>query len=158
MQPSTRQAQILDQIRATHQPLEALLAPLDEAHMTQPGVNGEWSVKDMLAHITWWEQHLLRRLRTGRDDLFTEGEDVRGTTDRANADVFAAHRDRPLADVRAAYDASFREVLATIETMAAEELAPEDVYEAIGADTFMHYPQHTTMLAAWLATQVSADR
>jgi hypothetical protein len=153
MQSPTRKAEILDQIRATHQPLEALLAQLDPGHMSEPGVNGDWSVKDLLAHLTWWEQHLLRRLRTGRDDLddlYVEGVDDQSATDRANADVFAANRDRPLVDVRADFDASYREVLAVIEAMADDTLASDDVYEAISWDTFRHYPAHTTMLTAWL--------
>lgn len=152
MQPPTHKAEILDQIRATHLPLEALLAQLDSGRMSEPGVNGEWSVKDVLAHITWWEQHLLRRLRTGRDDLDVEGvdEDGRAATDRVNANVFAANRDRPLADVRADFGASYREVLAVIEAMADDALASDDLYEAISWDTFRHYPEHTTMLTAWL--------
>ncbi|HET9111591.1 MAG TPA: DinB family protein [Ktedonobacterales bacterium] len=153
MQPPTRKAEILDQIRATHRPLDAALNQLDPDRMCEPGVNGEWSVKDMLAHITWWEQHLLRRLRTGRDDLddlYVEGVDDRSVTDRANADVFVANRDRPLAEVRADFDASYREVLAVIEAMADDVLATDDVYEGISWDTFRHYPAHTTMLTTWL--------
>lgn len=150
MQQSARKASILEQIRSTHAPLEALLASIDDARMTQPGVNGEWSVKDILAHITWWEQHLLRRMRTGQDDLYVEGVDARSATDRANAEVFAANRDRPLADIRAEFDASYRELLATIEAMSDDELAPDDMYEAISWDTFRHYPEHTATLTAWL--------
>lgn len=147
----SRKLAILNQIRAAHEPLVALLAPLDEARMTESGVNGEWSVKDVLAHVTWWEQHLLRRLRTGHDDLDVAGADPATATDRTNAEVFAANRDRPLAGVRADFEASYREVLATIEAMPDDELAPDEVYEAIGWDTFRHYPAHTAMLAAWLA-------
>jgi hypothetical protein len=157
MQPPTRKAEILDQIRATHQPLETALAKLDTSNMLEPGLNGEWSVKDMLAHITWWEQHLLRRLRSGRDELdalYLEGVDARSTTDRVNADVFAANRERPLTEVRADFAASYHEVLAIIETMADDAFASDDIYEAISWDTFRHYPAHTTMLTAWLESSM----
>lgn len=150
MQPSTQKAAILDRIRATHQPLEALLAQLNPDRMSQPGVNGDWSVKDMLAHITWWEQHLLRRLRTGHDDLDGEAEDDQSATDRVNAAVFAANRDRPLADVRADFDASYSEVLAVIGAMADDALASDEVYEDISWDTLRHYPAHISMLSAWI--------
>ncbi|MEO7001207.1 MAG: ClbS/DfsB family four-helix bundle protein [Ktedonobacterales bacterium] len=152
MQQPTRKSEILDQIRATHQLLEALLADLDAARMTQPGVNGEWSVKDMLAHIAWWERHRVRSLRSGSDDSYVEGVDlgVDADTDRVNAEVFAAYHDRSLADVRAEFDAAHSEALATIEAMSDDELALDDVYEAIAWDTFRHYPEHTAMLTAWL--------
>lgn len=152
MRPPTRKAEILDQIRAMHQPLEAVLAQVNRDRMCEPGVNGEWSAKDVLAHITWWEQHLLRRLRSGRDELDQRypQEDDLSVTDRVNADVFAAKRDCPLTEVRADFDASYREVLAVVEAMADDALASDEVYEAISWDTFRHYPTHTAMLTAWL--------
>lgn len=157
MNRSARKAEIVSQIHATHQPLEALLAGISESDMIQSGVNGEWSVKDMLAHITWWEQHLLRRLRTSHDDLDAEGGDASSTTDDVNAGIFSANRDRSLTDVRAAFDASYREVLETISALTDDELAPDETYEAIGWDTFRHYPEHTAMLHAWLDSNAKSD-
>jgi uncharacterized protein (TIGR03083 family) len=156
MQPSTRKAELLEQVRATHQALESLLSGLDPSQMTQPGVNGEWSVKDVLAHITWWEQHTLRRLRTGHDDLYADGVDVPATTDRANAEVFAANRARPLDAVLADFAASYQEVLAALEALLDAALADPDLYDAVAWDTFRHYPEHTAMLAAWLTPGSSA--
>ncbi len=152
MQMPSHKANILEQIRATHQPLEALLASLSESQLTQRGVNGDWSVKDMLAHITWWEQHLLRRLRTGQEDLYGDGVDPKSATDRANAEVFAANQSRPLADVLAEFAASYRETLTTLEGMPEEELAQGAIQEAIAWDTFRHYPEHTEMLQAWITS------
>jgi uncharacterized damage-inducible protein DinB len=149
-----RRAEILERVHATHQQLEAVLAQIAPERMTQPGVNGDWAVKDVLAHITWWEQHLLRRLRTGHDDLYTPDVIARGAgreaTAEANAAVFAANRERPLEDMRAEFDASYRELLSGLEALPAEVAALDEIFEAIGADTFEHYPEHTEMLRAWL--------
>jgi uncharacterized protein (TIGR03083 family) len=142
---------LLERIRQTHRPLEVLVAPLTEAQLTQPGVNGEWTIKDVLAHITWWERHMLRRLRTGQSDVYREGEDPRTSTDQANAQVFAANRDRPLAAVLADFDATYREVLSALEHRPEDELAREDTFMAIGSDTFTHYPDHTAAIQSWLA-------
>lgn len=155
MHASSRTAKILEQIRTSRQQFVDVLARVEPARMTEPGVNGEWSVKDVLAHIAWWEQHLLRRLRAGHDDLFVEGVNGREATDRANADVYAANRERSLADVRAEYDTSYRELLATIESMPADELASDEMYNVIGSDTFKHYPEHTAMLNTWLDNDTS---
>src|SRR3989442_6753194 len=59
-------ASILDELRSKYVALEALLAPLDEAQMTTPGVIGDWSIKDILAHITAWHHRLLARLHAAR--------------------------------------------------------------------------------------------
>jgi hypothetical protein len=150
MQRPGRKNEILEQISATHLLLEAHLSSLGELQMLQPGVNGEWTVKDLLVHITWWEQHLLRRLQTGRDDLYQDGLTMQDSTDVANARIFTANRSRPLAEVLDEFTASYREVLFSIEALAEEDIAQAEIYEAIAWDTFRHYPEHTAMLQAWI--------
>ena len=152
MSPTNRKAQIRDEIAAAYRPLEAQVAALSEAQMTQPGVMGEWTVKDVLAHVAWWERHLLRTLRAGHDELdemVTEGTDSRQVTDRANAEVFATNRDRSLDDVLAEFRAAHAEMLAALASWPEDELARDEVYEAIGWDTFRHYPDHTATIQAW---------
>src|SRR5258708_38563156 len=115
MSSTNRKAQILDEIAAAYGPLEAQVAALSAAQMTQPGVMDEWTVKDILAHVAWWERHLLRTLRDGHDELdelVTEGTESRQLTDRANAEVFAASPDRPLPDALADFRAVHAGLLA----------------------------------------------
>jgi hypothetical protein len=150
MQRPSRKTEILEQISATHLLLEAHLSSIGELQMLQPGVNGDWTVKDLLAHITWWEQHLLRRLRTGRDDLYQEGVSVQVSTDQANALMIAASRSRPLPEILDEFSASYKEVLAGIEALTEEDIAQAEIYEAIAWDTFRHYLEHTAMLQAWI--------
>ena len=40
----------------------ALLAEIGHERMEQSGVNGEWSMKDIVAHLTGWQRHLNNRL------------------------------------------------------------------------------------------------
>jgi hypothetical protein len=44
-------AQLLSMIRGARADWDTLLADIPEAWMTEPGVDGEWSVKDIIAHI-----------------------------------------------------------------------------------------------------------
>jgi hypothetical protein len=157
MHASSRRAEILEQIRTSRQQFADALARVEPERMAESGVNGEWSVKDVLVHIAWWEQHLLRRLRTGRDDLYVDGVDGHEVTDRANAEVYAANHERPLAEVRAEYETSYQELLATIEAMPVDELANDEVCEAISWDTFKHYPKHREMINTWLDSDTSTD-
>jgi uncharacterized protein (TIGR03083 family) len=146
-----RKTDILEHVHATHNEFSEALAQIPPERMTLPGVNGDWSVKDVLAHISWWERHLLRRLHTGQDDLYRPGVDPRAATDTANAEIFAASHERPLQDIRAEFDASYQELLNALETLPAELATEDETYQVIGADTFGHYPEHTAMLRAWLA-------
>ncbi len=43
---------------------EALLAQVDEERMLQPGAAGKWSVKDVIAHVTWGEREIVPIMRT----------------------------------------------------------------------------------------------
>ena len=54
-------AALLANIQAGYDQLEALLASLSEEQMTIPGVNGSWSVKDNLAHLTAWQSYQAAR-------------------------------------------------------------------------------------------------
>lgn len=144
----------IERVRAAHAELVAALERFTPDEMTLPGVNGEWSIKDMLAHVTWWEQHLLRRLRSGHDDMYdgvTDAAEGRRRTDEANARVFAEHHHRPLADVLAEFHASFAETLAYLEAMPEDELARDEIAEPVGFDTYGHYLEHTRMLQDWRA-------
>ncbi|MCK4820534.1 maleylpyruvate isomerase N-terminal domain-containing protein, partial [bacterium] len=49
-------SQFLERIQGAWQAWNALVGKIDPAQMTQPGVAGLWSVKDIIAHITWHER------------------------------------------------------------------------------------------------------
>jgi hypothetical protein len=131
--------------REAHQRLDALLATMSEEQLTRPGVTDDWSVKDHLAHLTWWGRRIITVLHGGDDpiDAMPGGEK---TEDEINANVYAANRDRSLAEVRAAFDASYQQTLALAESLSAEDLADEVLYGLIAGDTFDHYREHIEML------------
>src|SRR5690242_11069054 len=56
-------AQLLEELRDEQAGWEALLQDIGEEHMTQPGVAGEWSIKDVVAHLTFWRQRTVARSR-----------------------------------------------------------------------------------------------
>ncbi len=65
--------QLLRKIDEVWSMLQASYAGLTDAHMTEAGVTGNWSAKDILAHVTIWEEEALKSL-----PLIAEG----GTTPR----------------------------------------------------------------------------
>lgn len=155
MEQPKDKAATLEQVRATHAELVTALERFSPDEMTTPGVNGEWSIKDMVAHIVWWEQHLLRRLRSGRDDVYegvTDATEGRRRTDEVNARVLAENQSRPLADALADFRASYDETLAYLEAMTEDDLAKPEIAEPVGFDTYEHYPEHTHMLSDWRNT------
>jgi DinB superfamily len=143
---STNEPPIPDRMRAEHAQLEALLAGIGDEQFVRPDTFGAWSVKDMLAHITFWEQRLIAYVDGARESLIAPGEDEQQAIDRINADVLAANRDRLLAEVRGDFDRSYRQVLALAESLSADDLADEELFNLFAGDTFEHYREHSAML------------
>lgn len=128
----------------------------------QPGVLDDWSVKDLLAHITAWEERLLEwtaaSLRGETPERPAPGmtwDDL----DRLNAQTYQANKDRPLADVRADYQACFERVCAALEKLDPADLfdparfpwrAGEPLWHMVAANTWWHYREHREALQAWL--------
>ena len=139
-------AAVAERMRGEHTRLEALLASLSDEEAIEPGRFGEWSAKDMLAHITFWEQRLIAYFNGAKESLVQPDEDESVAIDRINAGVLAANRDRPLAEVRAAFDDSYQQTLALAESLSAEALADEALYGFLAGDTFEHYREHIEML------------
>jgi hypothetical protein len=149
-QQEKSRAGLLRNTREQHAALEAQLARLSADEMTRPGVTDGWSVKDHLAHLTWWEQRIIRILG-GAPDPIDSMPNVRNEDgiddDRVNAFVREANHARPLADVRADFDTSYAEILALIESVPDDVLAAK--YDRISGDTIDHYDEHARSIRAW---------
>jgi hypothetical protein len=145
--PQHTREELLLHSRQVHEQLEALLALLSDEEQTQSATTEDgWTVKDHLAHLTWWEQRVIRMLGGAADPIAEipgDGEDA----NVVNAYVFAANRDRPLAEVRSAFDASYLAMLHVIATVPDAVLAER--YDWISSNADSHYDEHLRILLAW---------
>lgn len=58
-------SELLNWLTEEQQKWELLLAAIGELRMAQPGVNGDWSMRDIVAHLTGWQRWLVARLAAG---------------------------------------------------------------------------------------------
>ena len=65
MDKATFLATLVDE-RAAWEALLAELIQLGDAALTQPLAPGEWSVKDIVAHVAWFEREMVGVLRARR--------------------------------------------------------------------------------------------
>jgi uncharacterized protein (TIGR03083 family) len=154
VQSENRKNELLRRMRTAHADLEGLLAGLTDEQLTREGAVGAWSVKDILAHLTWWEQDSLRGLRGEPDEDILAGEEW--NTDRANARMVERSRPRPLAEVLAAFTASYAELVSALEALPEERFAADDLYDHIASNTYEHYAGHTAAILAWLNAKPNA--
>lgn len=159
-------ATFLEFLRRERAIWDALLAEasaLGETRMSQPGVNGVWSVKDTVAHITWYEREMVGMLRTRALEGSTLWE---SSHDRRNVTLFEQHHDQPLAEVLASARQTFTDLVTLVEGLAEEDLHDASRYRAMPPDwmpwevladnSYTHYPQHAPAIRAWLEQQQSS--
>jgi len=110
---------LLSLIQRDRTQLETLLSGIPEAWMTEPGVEGEWSIKDIIAHIAWGERENLGVVQARAvvgSELWKLSEDER------NAVVFEQNRGRELGDVLADSRRIFHLYLEAVASLSEEDL------------------------------------
>jgi hypothetical protein len=132
------------------------LAAVEPGSMTTPGLLGEWSARELIAHLGYWAGHateVIHRVETGgieQDDL--GGQSV----DEINATVARIARDTPLATVRkreAASVEALMERLRTADPALLAEVLPDGatLEQGIREDGSDHYREHAEQLRQVLA-------
>lgn len=154
MHPEAEKTELLAELNREWALIERTCASLVERQMLAPGAQGEWSMKDILAHISAWEKYLLDRLSyvmTGHPPqypIMTTWEDVH----RFNAQVYAENKDRPLASVVVEFRSLYQGVVTVIQALDPHLLDqpytydfPDDhitLRQLIWANTTEHYREH----------------
>ena len=59
--------ELLNWLMEEQQKWELLLAAIGALRMDQPGINGDWSMRDIVAHLTGWQRWLVARLQAAAD-------------------------------------------------------------------------------------------
>jgi len=158
-------AELIAEIRHEWLLFESLLNGLSEAQSTTSGVEGSWSVKDMLAHLSAWEKVLLDRLGAALSRQAAQYPPILSEDDvhRFNAQVYAENQGRSLPAVLLEFRNLYTGVLTVLEALDEAFLIhpmpldyPLDnliAWEIIRANTSDHYQEHRLALEAWLKGQ-----
>lgn len=139
---------------------EALLAKVDQARVTEPGIEGEWSLKDILAHVAWYEREMVGILQTRA--LVGSSLWVLPNVER-NAAIFDQNCNRSLPEVLAEAQHVYFELLHTAQSLADDDLIDPSRYRDMPADwvpwkvfadnSYEHYAAHIPAIRAWLDAQ-----
>jgi hypothetical protein len=122
--PATKN-ELLKAIEIERNALEQLLAELSPEQMVEPGIVGNWSVKDVLAHLVEWEQMLLRWHAAGlkgKLPMIPSEEFNWAQLPQLNQQIYEKHRNQPLAGIQKEFNTSFKKILKTIQNLPEEDL------------------------------------
>jgi len=125
-------------------------AGLADLQLIEPDVMGDWSVKDILAHVTTWEEEALKHLpliiEGGRPPRYI----AYGGIDAFNAQMTEQKRDLSLADVRRQLGETHRKLIDFIQGAPEDQFARETrARRRLRLDTYGHYLLHTRAIREW---------
>jgi hypothetical protein len=126
-------------------------AGLSESDILEPGVTKAWSVRDIIAHVTTWEEEALKHLpailegrRPPRYSVTYGGIDV------FNALMTTKKAGLSLAEVYSQQEEVHRQVIDVVMRTPHDQLGHDTRYRRrLRLDTYGHYPKHTEAIQRW---------
>ena len=143
------QAELLARIRSGRARFESALAQFSDDQLLAPNLHGGWSLKDLIAHIGFWEQRTALEFSALLRGVSPPDEGLE--LDDLNARVYAQNRGKLLAEVRLQEHAAYEQLLLLVENAMADDLFNPQRFvwtegkpfvEWIENNTYGHYEQH----------------
>jgi DinB superfamily len=148
--------QLLTRLARAWEAFKDSYAGLSDAELLEPGVTGAWSIKDLIAHVTWWEEEALKHLPL----ILAGGKPPRysvtyGGIDAFNALMTEQRKHLSLAEVLRQQEHVHRRLVDFLDGAPADELAGETRFRRrLRLDTYGHYPKHARAIRAWRRQQL----
>lgn len=147
---------LLNTIQTEYAQFESLIAPLSESQLCTLPAEGEWSIKDIIAHVAVWEQICARWLEEFRHGVTPQPAE---RVDRGiNGRIYRENRDRSPAEVQALAQRAHQRFLHQVElltqTISEEDLnasqrfawtkdwPSESILAVIADNSYEHYRDH----------------
>jgi len=127
------------------------LAGLSEEQLLEPDVTGNWSVRDIVAHVTTWEEEALKHLPF----ILKGGTPPRYSTTYGGIDVFNAQmtqekKDLPVKEVFRQMNDVHSRLISLLSHLPESELGSKTRFRhRLRLDTYGHYPKHTRAIRKW---------
>lgn len=158
---------ILDEMHDEFDRWEELLADLDQQEITERRLPAGLSVKDVVAHLMWWQKLSVARLEAGlegrvpRFPAWPPGLDPEADDDldQINAWIHSQYRDQPWSAVYQAWRAGFLRLMELGQAIPEADLMTpgryawmdgEPLYIVLTASWEHHHVEHLLPLVDWL--------
>ncbi len=146
-------SQLLKRLETEWTAFKDSYAGLSDSDLIEPGVTGEWSVRDIIAHVTWWEEEALRNLplilQGGKPPRYSVAY---GGIDAFNALMTEQKRNVSLSEVLRQRDETHRRLIDFLQSAPEDQFARETRFRhRLRLDTYSHYRKHAETIRAWRA-------
>jgi hypothetical protein len=154
--------ELLNGLAAARDEFLAAVADIDPALRTTPGLVGDWSARDLLAHVGYWAGHAAESLhRAEQGELSEFGRDDLSVDDR-NEVVTRVARETDYATVASREQGAYEAFVARLTAVDPESLDDRDadgdtLEEIIAFDGADHYREHILDIRAWFDGKDAPD-
>lgn len=149
-------------VTETRSTWDDLVKPLQDDQMLERGVSGHWTLKDVIAHLTWHEREIVNVLR----ERILRGSDLwQLPLEQRNQAIYEQLQDLPLEQVKKESTQVFHDLLQELNKLDQEDLhdphrfrdfpAEWRPWDLIADNTYRHYQDHLADLKAWLGNHSS---
>ena len=131
--------QLLKKIEKSWSALKESFDGLTDEQMTEPGEMGNWSVKDILAHVTTWEEESLKYLPVivsgGTPPRYVQYGGINGFNEKMSEQK----RGLALADVLGQLDDTHRRLVDYLQSVPEEQITRETRFRhRLRLDSYSH--------------------
>lgn len=168
----------LDKLQKERDKFELLLNRVGFTRtMTIKGVSGNWSIKDIIAHIWAYEQYISDRLNEIKHgeiykpckthnalDAFLDefGYPDFGSPllddDTPNAWVYEKYKNVALEEIVTQENQAFISIISTIEFMPEHLIKQHNIVERVADNTYHHYHEHIKAIKVWLKNHTTKTK
>jgi hypothetical protein len=150
--------QLLKRLNTAWSAFKESYAGLSDSQLMEPGVAGAWSVRDVIAHVTTWEEEALKHLpvilRGGKPPRYSV---TYGGIDAFNAKMTEQKKHLPLHEVLRELDDAHHRLINLIETAPEDQLRGRASFRhRLRLDTYNHYPKHAEAIRKWRTRRVAS--
>ena len=146
---------LVDELLVARAALLDELAAVSPESMTTPGLTGEWSARELIAHLGYWAGHAVEIIHAAEEDRLEELGIDDPAVDEVNETVARVARETDLATVRKREAASVEVLVERLHALDPALLAQRlpdgaSLADGISEDGAAHYREHADELRATL--------
>jgi hypothetical protein len=157
---------LISDIEREREQLNAVLARVPAERMTEPGVAGDWSVKDVLAHLAVWSSRAVTVMfQAERGGKLQVPQYTSPDWAELNAKDYDAQKDRPLDRILADYHGVHSQLIKRLQAWPDEPalfdsrrfpvLKGESLGAWVRSNSAEHDAEHREQIEAWLKKELS---
>jgi len=151
--------ELLDELESSRERFLELIDDLVDEAFEEPGVNGAWSLKDVLIHLTRWEAELVKLLwQVSQGEAPTSAHFSKISVDTLNEKWYSEMSSRSLEMVLQDFHNVRNQTMRRIEDFSDRDLLEQKRYRWLGgkplwiwiaADSFEHEDEHILQVKTW---------